>query len=98
MGISTQIGDGDKTKTSAKDMTITKKMDTNILVTVGKKKKTVATEKKKIFQSAVVHILTMRTKAMIVAAMLKIKALITTALETITKTVITVGNKTKRGR
>ena len=94
MEISTQIGDVDKTKINAKVMTITKRMDTNIAVIVGKKKKTVVVEKKKIFQSAVVHIITTRTKAMIVAAALKIKALITTALETITKTVITVGNNT----
>ena len=91
-----QIGDVDKTKISAKDMTITKKMDTSILVTVGKKKKTVVMEKKKIFQNAVAHILTTKTKAMIVAVALKIKAIITMVLETITKTVITVG-KNKQG-
>ena len=94
MEISTQIGDMDKTKISVKDMTITKKMDTNIAVIVGKKKKTAVMETKKIFQSAVVHILTTRTKAMIVAVALKKKAIITMVLETITKTVITVGNNT----
>ena len=68
-------------------------MDTNIAVIVGKKKKTAVMEKKKIFQSADVHTLTIKTKAIIVDVALKTKAIITMVLETMTKTVITVGNK-----
>lgn len=94
MEIHIQIGDVDKTKISAKDMTITKKMDTNIAAIVGKKKKTVVVEKKKIFQSADVHTLTIKTKAIIVAAAQKTKAMKTMVMETLTKTIITVGNKT----
>jgi hypothetical protein len=91
-----EIGDGDKIKTNVKDMTIIKTKDTNIAVVVGKKKKTATMEKKRIFQNAVVHILTTKTNAVTVAVLQKIKAIATMASEILAKTVITVG-KNKLG-
>lgn len=88
------IGDGDKIKISAKDMTIIKTKDTNIAAVVGKRKKTVDMEKKKIFQNVDAHILTTKTKVMIMVVAQKIKDAVITTLEILAKTVITVGNNT----
>ena len=71
--------------------TIQKTKDTNFVAVALKKKKTMDVQNKKKLQNVVVHILTTKTKAVIVAAVQKIKAMAIMALEILAKTVITVG-------
>lgn len=71
--------------------TIQKTKDTNIVAAALKKKKTMDVQNKKKLQNVVVHILTTKTKAVIVAAVQKIKAMAIMVLEILAKTVITVG-------
>ena len=72
--------------------TIQKTKDTNIVAVAGKKRQNADAQNKKKLQNVVVHILTTKTKDVIVATVQKIKVMITMVLEQLAKMVITVGN------
>jgi len=76
--------------------TIQKTKDTNIVAVAGKKKKTMDAQNKKKIQNVDVHILTAKAKDVIVAVVQKIKAMVIMAVETLAKTVITVGKNKLR--
>ena len=71
--------------------TIQKTKDTNIVAVAGKKRQNADAQNKKKLQNVVFHILTTKTKAVIVAAVQKIKVMITMVLEQLARMVITVG-------
>ena len=71
--------------------TIQKTKDTNFVAVAGKKRQNADVQNKKKLQNVVVHILTTKTKAVIVAVVQKIKAMAIMALEILAKMLITVG-------
>lgn len=77
-------------------MTIQKTKDTNIVAVALKKKKTMDAQNKKKVPNVVVRILTTKAKAVIVAVVQKIKAIVTMVMEILAKTVITVGKNKLR--
>ena len=76
--------------------TIQKTKDTSIVAAAGKKKKTMDVQNKKKLQNVDVHILTTKTKVIIVAVVQKIKAMVVMALEILVKTITTDGKNKLR--